>query len=128
MVLHRTTGRGAPPPESAALTRAVLSAWLAVALAVLPAVAADHADKKEKEGEARKVTGKELVAMGFFQDFEELDLESLLKPQEVTVSVASRGPQPIEQAPRSPSSAPRRSAISGRRPSRTFCACCPAWT
>jgi len=37
--------------------------------------------------------------MGFFQDFEELDLESLLKPQEVVVSVASRGPQAIDQAP-----------------------------
>jgi outer membrane receptor protein involved in Fe transport len=92
----RLTGRRTPPPESVPLVRGFLCAWLVTVLAVPPALASD---KKEKEEGVRKVTGKELVAMGFFQDFEELDLESLLKPQEVAVSVASRSPQPIEQAP-----------------------------
>src|SRR5262249_12680828 len=80
------------------LSKAVLCVGLASVLAVPPTLAADK-DKKDKEEAVRQVTGKELVAMGFFQDFEELDLESLLKPQEVVVSVATRGPQSIDQAP-----------------------------
>lgn len=46
-----------------------------------------------------KVTGRELMKMGFFQDFEELSLEELLTPTEATVTVASRLPETVERTP-----------------------------
>jgi outer membrane receptor for ferrienterochelin and colicins len=49
-----------------------------------PAVAAD-----------RKVSAQELVKQGFFSDFDELDLTSLLEGTEVTIAVAARRPEPM---------------------------------
>jgi outer membrane receptor protein involved in Fe transport len=50
--------------------------------------------------EPKTVSGKELVRLGFFQDFEELDIESLLETAgEVTVSLATRREMTPEDAP-----------------------------
>jgi iron complex outermembrane receptor protein len=50
--------------------------------------------------DAKAVSGKELVRLGFFQDFAELDIESLLETAgEVTVSLATRREMPPEEAP-----------------------------
>ncbi len=49
--------------------------------------------------EGKKVTPKELLRQGFFQDFEELDLETLLAFSDITVSVAARLEQAPEEAP-----------------------------
>ncbi len=49
--------------------------------------------------EGKKVTPKELLRQGFFQDFEELDLETLLAFSDITVSVATRLEQAPEEAP-----------------------------
>ena len=49
--------------------------------------------------EGKKVTPKELLKQGFFQDFEELDLETLLAFSDITLSVATRSEQPPEEAP-----------------------------
>jgi len=50
--------------------------------------------------EPKAVSGKELVRLGFFQDFEELDIESLLETAgEVTVSLATRREMIPEDAP-----------------------------
>jgi iron complex outermembrane receptor protein len=54
--------------------------------------------------EPQAVSGKELVRLGFFQDFEELDIESLLETAgEVTVSLATRRETTPEEAPGSAS-------------------------
>ena len=50
-------------------------------------------------GKQRAVTSRELVAMGFFQDFADLDLEELLAPREPTVVVASLHDDPLDRAP-----------------------------
>lgn len=47
----------------------------------------------------RKVTTKELMSSGFFQDFEEIDLESLVQKEQSTVGVAAARPTAAEQAP-----------------------------
>jgi outer membrane receptor protein involved in Fe transport len=47
----------------------------------------------------RLVSGKELVRRGFFSDFAELDLESLLKPDDLTIDLASRTDLSLEEAP-----------------------------
>jgi outer membrane receptor for ferrienterochelin and colicin len=47
----------------------------------------------------RKVTVRELTRMGFFQDFDELDLQDLLTPTDATVTVGSRHPLSIERTP-----------------------------
>ena len=47
----------------------------------------------------RKVTTKELMGSGFFQDFEEIDLESLVQKEQSTVGVASARATAAEQAP-----------------------------
>jgi iron complex outermembrane receptor protein len=39
------------------------------------------------------------MKMGFFQDFDELDLEELLTSTEATVTVGSRHPLPVERTP-----------------------------
>lgn len=50
--------------------------------------------------DTQAVSGKELVRLGFFQDFEELDIESLLETAgEVTVSLATRREMTPEEAP-----------------------------
>jgi outer membrane receptor protein involved in Fe transport len=50
--------------------------------------------------QSQAVSGKELVRLGFFQDFEELDIESLLETAGgVTVSLATRGELTPEDAP-----------------------------
>lgn len=50
--------------------------------------------------EGRRVSSRELAKLGFFEDFDELNLEELLSPEtEVTVSIASGQDQPIEKAP-----------------------------
>ena len=50
--------------------------------------------------DTKAVSGKELVRLGFFQDFEELDIESLLETAgEVTVSLATRREMTPEEAP-----------------------------
>lgn len=46
-----------------------------------------------------KVTGQELARFGFFQDFDELDLEALLETAQVEVSVATRRAAGIERSP-----------------------------
>jgi outer membrane cobalamin receptor len=45
--------------------------------------------------EDRKVSAQELVKQGFFSDFDELDLTSLLEGTEITSSVAARRPEPV---------------------------------
>jgi iron complex outermembrane receptor protein len=47
----------------------------------------------------RKVSGKELMKTGFFQDFAEISLEDLLEPQGTRVEVASARPVAPELAP-----------------------------
>src|SRR5262245_4001924 len=59
----------------------------AVSLALLPTGAALAAD--------RKVSAQELVKQGFFSDFDELDLTSLLEGTEVTAQIAARRPEPL---------------------------------
>jgi outer membrane receptor protein involved in Fe transport len=49
--------------------------------------------------DGKKVTPRELLKQGFFQDFEELDLETLLAFSDITVSVATRVEQAPEEAP-----------------------------
>lgn len=46
-----------------------------------------------------KVTGQELARFGFFQDFDELDLEALLETAQVEASVATRRATSVERAP-----------------------------
>jgi outer membrane receptor for ferrienterochelin and colicins len=60
-------------------------------------LAADAALGLGREG--KKVTPKELLKQGFFQDFQELDLETLLSFSDITLSVATRSEQPPEEAP-----------------------------
>jgi iron complex outermembrane receptor protein len=69
---------------------------LLTALALLPTPPA-FAAKADSTG--RKVSVRELMKMGFFQDFEELDLEELLTPTDVSVTVGSRHPLPLERTP-----------------------------
>jgi outer membrane receptor protein involved in Fe transport len=49
--------------------------------------------------EGKKVTPRQLLKQGFFQDFEELDLETLLAFSDITLSVAARLEQAPEEAP-----------------------------
>jgi outer membrane receptor for ferrienterochelin and colicins len=49
--------------------------------------------------EGKKVTPKELLKQGFFQDFQELDLETLLAFSDITLSVATRSEQAPDEAP-----------------------------
>ena len=49
--------------------------------------------------EGKRVTPKELLKQGFFQDFEELDLETLLTFSDVTLSIATRSDQAPAEAP-----------------------------
>ena len=51
------------------------------------------------QGPGPKVSGSELARFGFFQDFDELDLEALLETAQVEVGVASRGTTSVERAP-----------------------------
>jgi iron complex outermembrane receptor protein len=67
----------------------------AVFLAVAPLGLAPGA----RADEGRKVTGKELMRMGFFQDFEEISLEDLLEPQLTQVETGSARPTTPEDAP-----------------------------
>src|SRR5687768_16593068 len=46
----------------------------------------------------RKVGAEELSKRGFFQDFDELDLSSLLEGEAVQVSVAARREEPLGEA------------------------------
>jgi iron complex outermembrane receptor protein len=46
----------------------------------------------------RKVSAQELVKQGFFSDFDELDLTSLLEGTEVTEAIAARRPEPLGMA------------------------------
>jgi len=89
--MPRTPGRAALARRSPFLPVVVLAA-----LAILPAplVAAGHAD-----AEGRKVSVSELMKMGFFLDFDELDLEALLQPTDATVTVGSRHPLPLVRTP-----------------------------
>jgi len=50
---------------------------------------------------AKTVSSADLAKLGFFQDFQELDLESLLNPDvlSVTTTLASGREQPVEEAP-----------------------------
>jgi outer membrane receptor protein involved in Fe transport len=50
---------------------------------------------------AKTVSSADLAKLGFFQDFQELDLDALLNPDvlEVTTAVASGREQPVEEAP-----------------------------
>lgn len=82
------------PPAGRPLRTRALSLLFAFTAMAAPAVAAEA-----RGGEGKKVSGKELVKMGFFQDFAELDLEALLNPEDFTVSIAARKPQPPDQAP-----------------------------
>ena len=66
-------------------TAAVLSPRAAVAESPVP--------------EGRKVSVRELMRMGFFQDFEELSLEELLTPADANVSVGSRHPLSVGRTP-----------------------------
>lgn len=69
--------------------------WLGgAALAVLALAGAARA-----QGPGPKVSGSELARFGFFQDFDELDLEALLETAQVEASVASRGAMSVERAP-----------------------------
>ncbi len=58
-------------------------------------------DKKKIRDKAKTVSNAELVKLGFFQDFAELDLEALLMPEveQVTASVATRSARPVDDAP-----------------------------
>ena len=69
---------------------------LLAALAFLPPQIAVAA---RADSPGRKVSGRELMKMGFFQDFDELDLEELLTPADATVTVGSRHPLPVERTP-----------------------------
>jgi outer membrane receptor protein involved in Fe transport len=87
--MPRTPGRGVP-------TRGLfLEVILLAALAFLPprTAAAQSADSD------RKASVHELVKLGFFKDFDELDLEELLTPTDTMVSVGSRRPLPVERTP-----------------------------
>jgi outer membrane receptor protein involved in Fe transport len=46
-----------------------------------------------------KVTSKELARLGFFEDFEELDLEALLQSEVVTTTVSALGDRPVNRSP-----------------------------
>ncbi|MBI3932739.1 MAG: TonB-dependent receptor [Acidobacteria bacterium] len=50
-------------------------------------------------GQGRELTGAELVKLGFFQDFDEFDLEALLDTGDVKTAIASRRPETLEEAP-----------------------------
>jgi iron complex outermembrane receptor protein len=49
--------------------------------------------------EGKRVTAKELLKQGFFQDFEELDLETLLNFSDLTLQIAARAEQAPDEAP-----------------------------
>jgi outer membrane receptor protein involved in Fe transport len=49
--------------------------------------------------EGKQVTAKELLKQGFFQDFEELDLETLLAFSDTTLRIATRTEQVPDEAP-----------------------------
>jgi iron complex outermembrane receptor protein len=49
--------------------------------------------------EGKRVTAKELLRQGFFQDFEELDLETLLDFSDITLQIAARTEQVPDDAP-----------------------------
>ncbi|HEY6553183.1 MAG TPA: TonB-dependent receptor [Vicinamibacteria bacterium] len=87
--MSRTPGRAAP---------ARVSFLLLVVLAALALQPAANALAAQAES-GRKVTVRELTRMGFFQDFDELDLEDLLTPTDATVTVGSRHPLSIERTP-----------------------------
>jgi outer membrane receptor protein involved in Fe transport len=84
-----------PGRPASARVRFLLAILLA-ALAVLPPPAEATA---RADSTGRKVSVRELMKMGFFQDFDELDLEELLTPTDATVTVGSRHPLPIERTP-----------------------------
>jgi outer membrane receptor protein involved in Fe transport len=70
-----------------------------------PPVASRRSTQAQRHSRVRKrdtaITGTQLVELGFFQDFEELSLESLLDPDvlEVTTSLGARREQSLETAP-----------------------------
>jgi iron complex outermembrane receptor protein len=66
---------------------AVVLSVVAFGIGAGPASAAD-----------RKVSAQELVKQGFFSDFDELDLSSLLEGTEVTAAIAARRPEPLGMA------------------------------
>jgi outer membrane receptor protein involved in Fe transport len=88
--MPRTPGR--VPPARVPSLPVVLFGTLAL-LSPPPAGAA------RAESTGRKVSVRELMKMGFFQDFDELDLEELLTSTEATVTVGSRHPLPVERTP-----------------------------
>ncbi len=65
------------------------------ALLLLPA-AGRAADKP---ADNRQISGQELVKLGFFQDFDELNLEDLLNSGEIKTGIASIADRTIEEAP-----------------------------
>jgi iron complex outermembrane receptor protein len=66
---------------------------LSVVWSALAAVAPPPVSAKD-----RRVSAQELVKQGFFNDFDELDLESLLEGTEAAVSIAARRSEPITAA------------------------------
>jgi iron complex outermembrane receptor protein len=71
--------------------------FVASAVLLVPPRVLAQAPPAPEPGE--KVSGKELVEMGFFQDFAELSLEDLLKGEEVEAAIASLHPEPLGRAP-----------------------------
>jgi outer membrane receptor protein involved in Fe transport len=71
----------------------------AVLLAAFAALSPPAEATARADAAGRKVSVRELMKMGFFQDFDELDLEELLTPTDATVTVGSRHPLPIERTP-----------------------------
>jgi iron complex outermembrane receptor protein len=51
------------------------------------------------QAQVHPVPSQELTKRGFFQDFAELDLESLLKPDDLATSLATRSDLSLEEAP-----------------------------
>lgn len=77
----------------AALRR--FTAVLFLAALLVPTPCATAADPTK----GRKVSTKELMGSGFFQDFEEIDLEGLVNIEQTTVGVASARATAPERAP-----------------------------
>ncbi|HVQ32067.1 MAG TPA: Plug domain-containing protein, partial [Vicinamibacteria bacterium] len=80
-------------PRVAALRRYGAVLFLVAALHVPQA--AEAADPSK----GRKVSTKELMGSGFFQDFDEIDLAGLVGKEQSTVGVASARATAAEQAP-----------------------------
>ena len=76
--------------SSPPLRKAGLAVSILCALCLAPAGATHAAD--------RKVGAAELAKRGFFSDFDELDLSSLLEGDDVRVSVAARREEPLAAA------------------------------